>query len=353
MSSFDYEVECPECGAVFTVPRIRIGRQESCPVCRATVRVPAPGQAAGPSSDEEGGGAAVVTEAGPRRRRVPRRAQSLVGPQETGRCVVCVTAEQKVNPIAAGPIVETFTGLPRIEARMQVHQGMGILAEGVSPDTGHNMIRELQEKDIEACVVPQSVLDRLGRELPLVQVYDADASALHVQVNQAGAVKAVPWSSIVTGVCIEEESGGRTTRLETRDQPRMMLAGMRMGMYRARHSGARLVSEARQPVMRVTLILLRGTTGELYRLSFGERQVRYAYLGSRLQASGRQNLGQVLGDVLEYAEEAFFPGSFVAAASGKMHRARKVSCRLEAQNYVRWAVCGAAARGLLGAANQR
>jgi hypothetical protein len=238
--------------------------------------------------------------------------------------------------------------MPRIEARMQVHQGMGILAEGVSADTGHNMIRELQEKDIEACLVPESVAERPGRELPLVRVYDADPSAFHVQVDEDGSVKAVPWSSIITGVCIEEEGGGRTSRLEVRDQPGIVGARMGMGMYRTPYSGVRLTSEARQPKLQVILVLLRGTTGELYRLSFGEEQVRYAYLGDRLQASRRLNLGLVIGDIMKFAEGAFFPASFRAAASGKSHRIRKVSCRVEAQNYVRWAVCCAAARGLLG-----
>ncbi|MFO7958586.1 MAG: hypothetical protein R6X33_15965 [Candidatus Brocadiia bacterium] len=346
MSSFDYEVECPECGAAFAVPRIRIGREESCPVCRATVRVSAPGEAA--TTVSAGRDAEEIIEPDRPRGRTAGPARSLVSPHGRGRCLVCVRKEQKINPIDAGPIVETFTRMPRIEARMQVHQGMGILAEGVSADTGHNMARELQEKDIEACVVPETVLERMGRELPLVRIYDADASALHVQVDDDGALKAVPWGSVITGVCVEEQAGGRTSRLEVRDQPGFVGTRMGMGMYRTRYSGVRLTSESHKPELRVTLVLLRQTTGELYLLSFGEEQVRYAYLGDRLQASRRQNLGLVIGDIMKFAEGAFFPASFQEAASGKIHRARKVSCRVEAQNCVRWAVCCAAARGLLG-----
>lgn len=348
MSSFDYEVECPECGAAFAVPRIRIGREEPCPVCRAKVRVPAPGKAA--STASAGEDAEEIMEPELPRPRTAGPPRSLVSPHAGGRCLVCVTKEQKVNPVDAGPIVETFTRLPRIEARMQVHQGMGILAEGLSPDTGHNMVRELQEKNIGACVVPETVLERMGRELPLVRIYDLTASALHVQVDEDGAVKAVPWSSIITGVCTEEETGGRTSRLEVRDQPGMV--GTRMGMYRTHYSGVRLTSESRKPELRVTLVLLRETTGELYRLSFGEEQVRYAYLGDRLQTSRRRNLGLVMRDIIQYADGAFFPASFREAASGKRHRTRKVSCRVETQNYIRWAVCCAAARGLLGGSSE-
>ncbi len=349
MSGFDYEVECPECGASFAVPRIRTGRPESCPVCRTAVVVPGPGESATALPKEP----QQEAPSGPQPPRAGRRAagpaRSLVGPGEGGRCLVCLASERKINPVEVGAIVESFAGLSRTEARMQVHQGMGILAEELSPDTAHHMLEKLRQKDIEACVVPAEVPARLGKDLPAVRIHGADEAALHVEMDRAGTVKAAPWNTLLTGVCFLEDMGGRTSRLESRDEPTgfVGISGMGAGVYRRRMSGLRVTSERREPELRVALVLLRGTTGELYRLRFGEDQVRYAYLGDRMRSTRRENLGELLADVMDYAPGAFFPDGFRAAASGSLQRARQVTCRLEADNYVRWAVCAAAARGLL------
>jgi hypothetical protein len=102
-----------------------------------------------------------------------------------------------------------------------------------------------------------------------------------------------------------------------------------------------------EPEILVTLVL-SGAGGKADSLVFAERQVRYAYLEERLQPSHERNFATFLGDLLKWAPDAFFPASFRAVAAGRRMQVVKVVGRLDYGNYVRWAMCCAAARGHFG-----
>jgi len=341
MGEFDYEVECPSCGAVFTVPSIRFGRQEACPVCRTVVLVgddaaetAEPAQAAG-APEWEPQLQTPVAAAAPAPADFDRSAPSLV----------CCVREQKVNPIAVGPVVREFTGQPLPDARRQIAKGKGILAEGLSLDTARSMVDALGSKGVEAFAFPAEAVPAVEKELSAQLIYGADERALHIQVDVAGTIKSVQWEALAAGMCTREQffRGGalsaHTDELETIYIP------TRYGVA-IEHRTKRRPRE-READLRITLVL-QDRSGHVYVLPFDERHVRYAYLGDRLRPSLRQNLSLLLGDVLKWAGGAFFPEGFRAAARGQFGRVTNVVGKLDSDNYLRWVLCCAAAGGRLG-----
>jgi hypothetical protein len=333
MGDFDYDVECPYCGAVFSVPRIRAGRQEQCPVCRATVLV-----ADEPRSGEE----AVEEEPGFPDEEMTRPGAPV--PDDAGRVCVCCAREQKVNPIAIGPLLATFTGVDEAEGRRRVVRSGGLLAEGLQADTARNLLAALAEEGVEAFAVPTSWLPE-PHQLRMTRVYGADPEALRIQTDVQGTVKAVPWSRLAVGLCVQTQPAVVSTtelRMEETFSPAGMggLAPSGQLVYRARPA------ESLEPV--VTLVLA-GKGRVAYMLVFGEEQVRYAYLAERVRPGRAQNLSLLLGDLLRWGRRAFFPATFRAAAEGKPLRVRKVRTNLAMSNYLRWALCCAVSRGLFRA----
>ncbi|KPK62226.1 MAG: hypothetical protein AMK73_06465, partial [Planctomycetes bacterium SM23_32] len=145
MAQFDYEVECPHCGAVFNAPRIRAGRREPCPVCRSLVLVE---PADGPSAPEAWDGPVARAE--------PTAAPAALLTEAEGPVIVCVAGEQKVNPMAVGPLVAAFTGVSEAEGRRRVVRGEGLLAESLHADTAQNLLAALAEEGVDAFAVPVS-----------------------------------------------------------------------------------------------------------------------------------------------------------------------------------------------------
>ncbi|GAG50360.1 unnamed protein product, partial [marine sediment metagenome] len=190
-TTFDHEIECPECGAVFPVARVRSGREEPCPVCRTPVRVP------------DAGASVPVEEPAPEPSPAPKETpfRATLPPREGAGVVVCAAPGQKLNPIEVGAIVSSFTGLPQRDARLHVRRGMGLLAEGLTPDAARSMLRALRNKGVEAFGVPEPFAGRPAQRLPLFQIYGADEGGLHVQVDREGTVRSAGWSTLVAGVC--------------------------------------------------------------------------------------------------------------------------------------------------------
>ena len=352
MASFDYEVECPECGARFRVPRIRLGRREPCPVCRAGVEVKAVraaehGHGPGPGSTDEAAGTQEVEA--PQEPVPAAEGREAFEPEaapldEGARYAVCCAREEKPNPLAIAPLVARFTGLGEREARRHVVRSMGLLLEGLDRQTAGLVVDALREEGVEALAVPEAWVPRLVPELPLVRVYGADESALYVQTDQEGAVRALPWTDLALGIC---------TTQTYRDLPQTELAWEDRGgpLWMGLHGPARtdeLVYRpvpAREPPVEVELVLAAAEAAA-QPLRFSEGQVRYAYLAERLRPGHGQNLPLLLDDVMRWAGHAFFPEGFRMAAAGRRLRVTRLVARTDKDRYLRWAMCCAAARGL-------
>lgn len=291
MAKLDDQVECPYCGALFMVPPGGAAGERTCPVCRASVAIPA----------REPSGTAPE-----RAREEPWEpaAPAGFGADESAPALVCCVREEKVNVFDAGPFVEEFKGLTARKARRRIVQGKGILLEDVSLAVARTVVEGLGARGIEAFALPAAAVPAVERALSFVGVYGADERALHIQTDAQGTVESVPWAKLVAGTCV-------------------------------------------RPALEAKVVLvLRGRAGRPYLLPFAEGQVRYAYLEERMLPSQEQNLSLLLGDVLDWCGEAFFPAGFRAAARGDMASATKVLGKVEYDNYLRWTICCAVARGL-------
>ncbi len=341
MVDFDLDVECPSCGAVFKVPRIRSGRDESCPVCRATVAVPEAGTAQEAETIEVEIAPGATAAAAATAAAVEPTPPDLAGLDGGVAALVCCVREQRINPLEAGPVVTAFTGQTTADARRQVARGMGILAEGLRLDSAREMVEVLDRKGVEAFAMPAELVPAVERELPLVCIYGADERALHVQADQVGTVRSVPWETVAAGICTQPEFAQRAGQQPGTAQE---YTGS-TGMVSIRIREGRPKPRPEKPEVQMTLAL-SDSAGRAYALAFTEHQVRYGYLEERLKPSGRQNLVLFLADVLKWAGWGFFPGRFRAAAEGRLVAIPKVVGKLDRNNYLRWAMCCAAAQGL-------
>lgn len=331
MAEFDLEVECPHCGALLTFPRVRAGHSERCPVCRGSVTIAAASgseEAAGPFDryDED------AFEAPP-----------LEVTDDAGNCLVCCRTEQKLNVMALSPIVQNFTGLVRRDAATQVTHGMGILAEGLAPDTAHNMADACAEEGVEAAVVPMSMVPDLSHEVRIERIYDLDDEALHVQMDSKGTVRALSWTALVAGIVTKPKYGGRR-EVRYVANPAAGFAGP----YGATRSAAAYRMRTRKVELptRATFVL-QDPQGRLHRMVVEEARVRYAYLGDRVLGSGDMNFTRFLADVERHAVRAFFPRSYRQVAAGGLMHVQRTTGTVDYENYLRWAVACAAAEGLL------
>lgn len=337
MGGLDYQAECPDCGAMLPT---RHGRA-TCPVCGAALRAK-PG---GAETASLGAGEPEAWEDDEERR--PLRPPHLAGERE-GPMVICCAREQKVNPLDVGPLVEGFTGLSRRDALTQVTRGMGILAVGVGPDSAEAMVEALAEHGVEAYAFPMPAEPPVARKLKISRIYGADEEALHVQTDASGAVKTMPWSKLTAGMCTQERFGrGPTRERQVERRPVMYSAGFGMPAV-AWRTVRKTTRRMDKPKMRVTLVL-RDESGRAYLMPFGERQVRYAYLGERIKTGSAQNLSVFLSDVLRWGSPAFFPAGFRAAAQADAHHVTRLVGKRDAENYLRWTLCCAAAQGLFAA----
>jgi len=330
---------CPDCGAGFLVPVAGPGRKETCPLCGATFRI---GTARGYQQVQPE--RLVMEEPWP----AEEPGGSPLGSPDIGDVggpvLVCCAREQKLNPLAVGPVVQAFTGLARREAMMHVNKGKGILAEGLSPDTAAALVEKLEQLPLEVFVLPEACVPPVARQVDIVRVHSADESALHVQTDAEGSVKAIRWAQLAVGLCTKEKFGGRTVVDEQVDRsPVVYGAG---GVPAVGWSTVRRTKRRKEEAhLRITLVLRDGT-GRAYPMAFDETEVRYAYLGERMRPSSRENVGVFLDDVLRWGSPAFFPAGYRAVACGQPYRVTQVVGRLDYENYVRWAICCAAAQGL-------
>jgi hypothetical protein len=349
MTKFDYEVECPHCGAAFQVARIRAGRQETCPVCRGAVDVveagaagaqpepaPAPVRVAG------GQGLAPAPEQGAAQEAV---APEVVPADARGPAMVCCAREEKLNPIKIGPLVAAFSGLGNADARRKVVKSMGLLMDGMAMDTARGMVAALEEEGVEAFVVPATWVPD-PEELSFVRVYGADEGALRIQTDDEGSVKSVRWQAVVAGLCVRAAFGPLKTELRAVDTYAPVI-GAGIGVAAIPQRSFRMERRQEEAKVRAVLMLRHGARGA-YALAFTEEQVRYSYLGERMKPNRAQNLALFLSDVLNWAGHAFFPAGFRAAAEGRRAHITKVLGKVDYDNYVRWTLCCAAARGLFG-----
>ncbi|MGD2174204.1 MAG: hypothetical protein PVJ27_02285 [Candidatus Brocadiaceae bacterium] len=336
MSEFDTEVECPRCGAVFAVARIRVGREETCPVCRSAVRVTGAPAEAQPEPEAE----VASPEPAPRPR--PRAWPGEVAEGE--RLIVCCASEGGADVVPAAAAVAGVLDLEEREARRRVRRGMGILAGGVGPTAAQSLLGALRDRGVEAFAIPAAAAaTEVGPPLPLCRVYGADEDSLHVQVDQAGTVRLVDWGAVVAGICVRANYAAReVTEYRERAGLGRLLTYGRMGTFRGISRG-RWRTKREDPEPRISLALRR-PQGGMCRLVFGQRQVRYGYLGGRLQASVDENLVEFLSDLVRWASRAFLPESLREASRGRLYALPRISGRTEHENYLRWAVCCAVAR---------
>ena len=342
MDDSELQVECPHCGATFGVPDGPAGRQAVCPVCRGAVRVLDVEQAAPAASGEL---EAEPTDAAPV--AVPqedyfarRRAEGPAG-EDTGYYLVCCDREEPLAVPTAGPLISTFTGLAPRDAAAQVTHGMGILAARLAADTAQSMVGALRNKGIGAFAVPVEAAPEPVDRVRFMSIYDVDEKALHVQMDPQGTIRALGWDALVAGVCTKERFGARRTVEE--DTEFGYGGGGPCGAPATTPFHTRHV-RVEEPPVTVSLVL-RDNHGRLHVMAVTARQVRYAYLGERLTISHDRNFGLFLTDVAERAPGAFFPDSYRQVAEGHTMRLVRPFSKMTHENYLRWAVCCAAARG--------
>jgi hypothetical protein len=346
MGGFEYEAECPHCGAVFEVPRIRLSGEEPCPVCRGLVRLPdaAAVEGAGeaePAAEEEAPVGALEQDSSAGLRDEEQAVPEAAVADESAPAVVCCAVEAKPNPLVAGEIVARYTGLTAADARQQVVRGMGFLAERLTVGAGRSMVAELRGRGIVAFVMPAAQVPRVSGKVPLVCVYGADEAALHLQTDTRGTISAVPWDRLAAGVCTQPASApAESMELVTEDE---YIPGEGLLTYSVR----RMTRPEPGAGIQVSLVFAE-QPAKVRLLTFGERQVRYAYLQERARPSHEQNLSLFLSDVLNWGGHAFFSAGFRAAARGEWARVPRAVSKSHSDNLVRWAICCAAARGLFG-----
>ncbi len=335
MAGDEYEVECPYCGATFPMAG-EDGGLVNCPVCRGAITVE---PAAGPGEDaaDREPPAYEPADAAP-------LALALTDADQEAPAYVCLAREEKVNPITLGALFERYTGLSRLEARRYVVRSLGLLLEDVSLQTAGGIVEALREEDCEAFAVPAAAVPDVARELSLVRIYGVDERALRIQTDPEGSIRSVRWSTIAAGICTLCELERRTVTERIPDATGgHVVSAVIGGAYMA--PTHRMRRRQVEPVLRVTLVL-RDKVGRAYLLPFTGDQVRYAYLGERMQASREQNLELMLQDVARRAPNAFWPAGYRAAAEGKRTRVTKLIGTVDEERYLRWALCCAAARGL-------
>jgi hypothetical protein len=253
--------------------------------------------------------------------------------------IVCTVSRQRANPLEIGPIVAAFTGLPKVQARMQMKQGMGILADGIEVDTARNLMEALSAQGLEVFAVPAEAVGPPGGRKRFFAVYCADEDGLYLQVDQAGAVERTEWSDVWACAYTRVASGGSETVEDLAGPRRMLLT--RGGVVRGHRAGMRVVRhEAEAEVSVVT----RGRGGKPGRLVLTEGSVHYAYLGERMTTSRHGNFTLFLGDIARWAEWAVLGEGFRWASDGHLGHPTSVVGKQDYENYLRWLMCCAVAR---------
>ena len=335
MAGDEYEVECPHCGAVFAMAGAG-ATSVTCPVCKGAVAVDAAG--AGP---HDGPAVRELAQAPGEQGPVPLDAAGI---GREAPAYVCMTREEKASPITLGALFERYTGLGRLEARRYVVRSHGLLLEDVAFATAETAVAALREENCDAFAVPAEAVPDVRRELSIVRIYGADERALRIQTDRHGSIRSVRWTTVAAAMCTLRELERRTVteRIPESTGDYIGVSGIG-GLY----AGPSHRTRRRQvePVLRVTLVL-RDKVGHAYLLSFTEDQVRYGYLGERIQMSREQNLELLLEDVARWAPHAFYPAGYRAAAGGVRPRVTKLMGTPDEERYLRWTLCCAAARGL-------
>jgi hypothetical protein len=342
MTPFEYEAECPECGASVPMGAGDDAGIGICPVCGARFRASdepeedAPGDDAGAEGDQAaevwltaGGAGLALSEA-----------------HQMAPSLVCLANEQKVNPLAVGSLLEAFTGLETRESRRRVVTGNGLLADGLGLDTARRLVDALAAQNIDAFALPVDRFPQVAGRVKIVRVHGADEEALAVQVDREGTIKTVSWPRVAAGMCVKAKFGGEVTYEPQDDRTGFHAApGARAGMAGYATPFTAYKRKTVEPEIEVSLVL-RDAAGRAFMMDFRESQVRFAYLGDRVHPGREQNLAELLGDILRWAPHAFFAAGFRAVASGKRMRVTKLVGSMERDNYVRWTIACAAARGL-------
>ncbi len=334
MPSGDH-VECPVCGAVYRAS----GRSpvSQCPVCgeQQSYQEPVPAEEAGQHRLNDGPG--TGEERGGELGTAARWDEDVL---ESGSpVIVCTASQQRVNPLEVGPLIAAFTGLPKVQARMQTKQGMGILADGIDADAAGNLMEALVARGLEVFAVPAGAVGPVGGRKRFFAVYCADPSGLYLQVDRDGTVERTGWPEVWACAYTRLAFGGSETVDDVPGAGRVLLTGG--GAVRAQRPAMRVV---RHEAEAEASVVVREGGGETGRLVLTEASVHYAYLGGRMASSRDDNFALFLGDVARWAEGAVLGEGFRRAASGHLGHPTPVVGKRDYENYLRWLMCCAVAR---------
>jgi hypothetical protein len=345
MTEFDVQVDCPACGASFSVARIRQGRAETCPVCRSPVKVPgAPAEGEErprePARGHEEATAAVPAPwlaAGGVEVDVPSAPAAV----PSGKCLVCLHDDARFDISEVSPVVDELDGLITLDTKLQLAQGMGILAKHIPQDVAEEMVARLSGVQVPAFAVDEALVPAVERQLPIIIVHSVADEAIYVQSDVHGTVESIPWPLVAGGFCTKEHvvRGGPT---ELQPESRMHWGGalsppVEQTVYKA-------VPRPREPDIECTL-LLRGRSGNLYSMRFTEKKVRYSYLSEGGEQRGGNRFSLFLTDILRCCPHGFFPGSMRAVAAGRRVKVAQLKRRDDYVRYREW-VCACIAAGL-------
>jgi len=340
MAEFDLEVRCPACGARFKVPRIRRGARQECPVCGHAMRI-----GGADAYDEDLAEAGRFPEGAP---APPPRPPGFASPGKSwdrpaatpsGRCVICAVEEKHPNPKTVASVVCELTDILPLEARVQVAEGMGVLAEDIDARVAEDIVARLGREGVEAFALDHALIPEV-KDVSFVRVSDLTDEGLHLQVDVHGNVQIISWDRIMGGFC--------TKRRISPGPPRRKAGGgirspIHMPGYGTFRTMTRVRTRSHQPSAREQearcALLARAGGGGLGAVTFSESQVSYAYLKERLKPRGPSKFQLLISDILRHTPGAFYPPSTWDVAVGQLMRIAWMKEDDDYPAYRRWMVC--------------
>jgi hypothetical protein len=120
--------------------------------------------------------------------------------------VVLLPDERPLDPRVYGDLVAARTGLTKLEARLAVRKGCGILLEGLPEDAARAIVEALAARGIAARGLPVSALPLLPPPQRVVAIEEADGLPLFRAAS--GESLAVPWEAfglVHAGAVVQQE----------------------------------------------------------------------------------------------------------------------------------------------------
>jgi hypothetical protein len=259
----------------------------------------------------------------------------------SGRCLVCLKDDGKFDISKVSSVVDELDSLITLATRLQLAQGMGVLAAHIPRDVADEMVARLDGVQVAAFAVDEALVPAVERDLPIINVHSVADDAVYIQSDVHGTIQSIPWPLVAGGFCTEEHVvRGGPTELKMENDGYWGTGPVHVQsqtIYRA-------VPRPREPEINCTL-LLRGQSGAFYSMRSSEKKVRYSYLWETRKPGSGNKFCLFLSDIIRCCPHGFFPGSTREVAAGRRLRVTKLKRRDDYTRYREW-VCACIAAGL-------